>query len=70
MVLTAHLWQGPALVFTHQVKEPSIGRGSNGDSRKSLKRDYKRGKKGRCGKLLDADLSKVVAVLVANKVLP
>ena len=31
MVLTAHLWQGPALVFTHQVKEPSIGRGSNGD---------------------------------------
>ena len=36
----------------------------------AFKRDYKREKKGRYGKTRDDDLSKVVAILVANNVLP
>jgi len=36
----------------------------------AFKRDYKREKRGRHGKTLDDDLSKVVAILVANNVLP
>ena len=36
----------------------------------AFKRDYRREKKGRYGKTLDADLSKVVALLVADRVLP
>ncbi|MCY4389124.1 MAG: type II toxin-antitoxin system YafQ family toxin [Desulfurellaceae bacterium] len=36
----------------------------------AFKRDYKREKKGRHGKTLDGGLSQVVAMLVANKVLP
>ena len=36
----------------------------------AFKRDYKREKRGRHGKTLDDGLSKVVAILVANNVLP